>query len=261
MKNKNGFTLTEILLAVMIVALIGVALASLTTSSTRFSTSGRARVVTRNAMSSFVRQLRQDVHEASQVLYVRGPFDYPPLANSGPGIQTLSTTPLLALAKNVDIEGGAIDDNQEKVYVVYCYFGNPTLKEEPGRTGASGRILYPEGSVLGSIRRRVYKDEEPPFNETGEINCGNVVDRKYYTVALEFVKFVRPNFGYPSPLFWVPGYRNSAYSVKQEDTNRDVNLGTQLHVNLIVELPSFPIIHEVLEESFMLPNGYREIRE
>ena len=33
MKNRKGFTLTEVLLAVMVVGLIGVALASLTTAA------------------------------------------------------------------------------------------------------------------------------------------------------------------------------------------------------------------------------------
>lgn len=64
MKNKKGFTLTEVLLAAMIVGVIGVALAALTTAALRESGAGRVRLMLRNQLSLFMRQLRQDVRES-----------------------------------------------------------------------------------------------------------------------------------------------------------------------------------------------------
>ena len=64
MMNNKGFTLTEVLLAAMIVGIIGVALAALTTAALRESSVGRTRITLRNQISLFLRQLRQDVQEA-----------------------------------------------------------------------------------------------------------------------------------------------------------------------------------------------------
>ncbi len=67
MKSNKGFTLTEVLLAVMIVGLVGVALAALTGTSVRESNVGRTRMMLRNQASIALRQLRQDVHQSSSV--------------------------------------------------------------------------------------------------------------------------------------------------------------------------------------------------
>ena len=67
MKNNKGFTLTEVLLAVMIVGLVGVALAALTGTAVRESNVGRTRMMLRNQASIALRQLRQDVHQSSSV--------------------------------------------------------------------------------------------------------------------------------------------------------------------------------------------------
>lgn len=67
MRNKKGFTLTEVLLAVMIVGVVGVALAALTGAAMRQSGVGRTRMMLRNQISTALRQLRQDVHMASNV--------------------------------------------------------------------------------------------------------------------------------------------------------------------------------------------------
>ena len=67
MKNNKGFTLTEVLLAAMIVGIIGIALAALTTAALRESGTGRVRLMLRNQISLFVRQLRQDVRGATSV--------------------------------------------------------------------------------------------------------------------------------------------------------------------------------------------------
>ncbi len=72
MINKKGFTLTEILLAVMIVGVIGIALAALTTAALRESGVGRSRLMLRNQISLFLRQLRQDVRESTQITTASG---------------------------------------------------------------------------------------------------------------------------------------------------------------------------------------------
>lgn len=72
MKNNKGFTLTEILLAVMIVGIIGIALAALTTAALRESEVGRVRLMLRNQISLFLRQLRQDIREAESITVSAG---------------------------------------------------------------------------------------------------------------------------------------------------------------------------------------------
>lgn len=58
----------EILLAAMIVGVIGVALAALTTAGARESGVGRTKTMLRNQLSLAMRQLRQDVRGASAVV-------------------------------------------------------------------------------------------------------------------------------------------------------------------------------------------------
>ena len=67
MTNKQGFTLVEILLAVMIIGIIGVALAAVTSAALRESGVGRTRMILRNQLSVAVRQLRQDIQLAEKV--------------------------------------------------------------------------------------------------------------------------------------------------------------------------------------------------
>ena len=67
MKNNKGFTLTEVLLAAMIVGIIGIALAALTTAALRESGIGRSRLMLRNQLSLFLRQLRQDVRASDSL--------------------------------------------------------------------------------------------------------------------------------------------------------------------------------------------------
>lgn len=67
MCNKKGFTLTEVLLAVLIVAIVGVALVSITTAASRESGIANNKVMMRNQLSSFMRQLRRDLQEATGI--------------------------------------------------------------------------------------------------------------------------------------------------------------------------------------------------
>ncbi len=72
MNDNKGFTLTEVLLAAMIVGIIGVALAALTTAALRESGVARVRLMLRNQASLFLRQLRQDIRESSQAEILEG---------------------------------------------------------------------------------------------------------------------------------------------------------------------------------------------
>lgn len=74
MKNKKGFTLMEVLLAAMIVGVIGLALAALTTAAMRESGIGRTRALVRNQISYALRQLRNDLN-TSDVVEFPGPGD------------------------------------------------------------------------------------------------------------------------------------------------------------------------------------------
>lgn len=65
--NRQGFTLVEILLAVMIVGIIGLSLAAITTAALRESGVGRTRNILRNQLSVAIRQLRQDIQLANTV--------------------------------------------------------------------------------------------------------------------------------------------------------------------------------------------------
>ena len=111
MKNNKGFTLTEILLAVMIVGIIGVALAALTTASSREAGVGRSRVLLRNNLSLAMRQLRQDVHSSTQLQYARGQIS---AASAG------NVIPLLVLARNVDLKDNPLP-GRTPAYITYCF--------------------------------------------------------------------------------------------------------------------------------------------
>ena len=127
MSNKKGFTLTEILLAVMIVGIIGVALAALTTAALRESGVGRVRIMLRNQISLFLRQLRQDVRSAKSVSLL------------GSSIMTL--------------EKMALEPNGVVTTVVYscetgvCKRGTETVLNHV-QTGSSGGWSYPQFTIL-----------------------------------------------------------------------------------------------------------------
>lgn len=233
MTNKKGFTLTEILLAVMIVGIIGVALASLTTAAARESGVGRSKVMLRNNLSIALRQLRQDVQESTRVLYVRGKIDS---ATAGTDI------PLLSLAKNEDIDGNVIGTGNS--YVTYCFVPGSKTAAPEGKALSGGTIYRREGAVSWS---------------------GNAPSCTYNTstdVFLYNVKFIPPigssggdNY-YPVPFFGPETYSvrdasTSAVSVRRKD------LGSILQVRLITELDSTPVVNDAVEQIFMLPNGYR----
>ena len=88
--NKQGFTLVEILLAVMILGIIGLSLAAITTAALRESSVGRTRIILRNQLSVAIRQLRQDIQLANTI-YADGStliLNYDQSKKVGPTIPT-----------------------------------------------------------------------------------------------------------------------------------------------------------------------------
>ena len=243
MRKRNGFTLTEVLLAVLVVAIIGVALASLTTAASRESGVGRSKVMLRNNMSRALRQLRQDIHTSTRVLFVRGPI--------GPTNDT--EIPLLMLGKNVRLDGTSTN-GADLEYIIYCFAPGTTTQ-----TAASTAVI-PAGATDGGTIYRQRFTQATPYQFPTNSNTPTCNSLSNDDIWLQNVKFipndtsVSPN--YPVPLFRAIGY-SGIYSINDTtDANLVNNLGSALHLNLILELPSSPVVNDVTEENFSLPNGF-----
>lgn len=237
MKNKKGFTLTEILLAVMIVGIIGIALAALTTAASRESGVGRSKVLLRNNLSIALRQLRHDIQESSRVLYVRGEQD----------VYNSTEVPLLRLGKGVD-QGNGSFYSSSPTYITYCFARGTKTK-----TTANAPVL-PEGAYDGgSIIRYVSSIDN--WSSTLPV-CAGESSSKF----LNNVKYIgTSDADYFSPLFVVRGVPgNGTYNVKTASSAAlQKNLGSVLDIQLITELPSNPVVNDVTEETFILPNGFK----
>ena len=184
MKNNKGFTLTEILLAVMIVGIIGVALAALTTSAVREIGVGRTKMVLRNQLSLALRQLRQDLHQASSI-----------------GLSSSGCNTGITIYKNYPLTPGLASET-----VTYEF------------TAGSEAATAPSGSTTGGQIKRNGAD------------------------WLKNVKKIPTSNAYPVPCF-------------ELDRTGDGNLNSMLKVNIIVEVPSEPVVNEVVEETFLIPHG------
>lgn len=239
MKNKKGFTLTEILLAVMIVGIIGVALASLTTASSRESGVGRSRMVLRDNLSVALRQLRRDVQSSTRMLYARGPIA---------SVSGTTAIPLLALGKGVTWGNEALP-GQTASYITYCFVPGTQTKLVDGNTN-----VLPSGAKDGGT---IYRRESSTMQWVGGNiaipKCGNPATDSSFKVFLQNVKFLPSSSNYASPLFRI-GFWNGEYLVSNSATND--NLGTQLMVNLVLEINSSPVVNDVTEEMFILPNSF-----
>ncbi len=235
MRNNKGFTLTEILLAVMIVGIIGVALAALTTAASRESGVGRSKVLLRNNLSIALRQLRRDVQESSRVLYVRG--------NLGGSVGT-TAVPLLMLGKRVDQGDGSFYSGAGASFVTYCF-----ERGSANRT-TSNAIVLPSGAYDGGVITR-YVSSSEKWNGTVP-SCSGDSSSKF----LNNVKYMQTST-YSVPLFAVRGL-SATYNVKDSSNLTRVrqNLGSVLDVNLVTELASTPVVNDVTEETFILPNGF-----
>lgn len=244
MKNNKGFTLTEILLAVMIVGIIGVALAALTTASSREAGVGRSRVLLRNNLSLAMRQLRQDVHSSTQLQYARGQISS---ASAG------NVIPLLVLARNVDLKGNPLPGRTPS-YITYCFV-------------VGSHAAQPSGALAGGT---IYRRESEQITwSSATPSCGsNPATDTNFQVFLHNVKFIPSGITvedrtYPVPLFRVDS-GETTYSLHEENHNilrwYYGELGALLRVNLITELPSKPVVNDVVEQKFMMQNGFFNIR-
>lgn len=220
MNNKKAFTLTEILLAVMIVAIIGVALASLTTAASRESGIGSSKTLLRNNVSLALRQIRQDIHNATAVLQVGGALT---LSNDTP-------LPVLMLLTGQTLSGDAVNmrvGNNSVQYITYCF--------KRGSTSA-----VPSGSYSGGTLYRKTSNTRP----TAGSECSSLG-----SVLLSYVKYIPTSGGYNSPLFYALDHANGSYT-------QNNNLSGILKLNMVVEVPgSKPVVNDAVEEIFLLPNG------
>ena len=241
MKNRKGFTLTEILLAVMIVGIIGVALAALTTAASRESGVGRSKILLRNNLSIAMRQLRDDIHNSTRVMYVRGRIDS---ASSG------TIVPLLALAQNINSNNETINADVSPSYITYCFV-----------TG--GTAATPTGALSKGTIYRQQSAVAPSWSSNAPV-CGTPQTDSSFEVFLHNVKFIPPigSSGdaryYPVPLFRLLA-TDAVYSEQDSSSLswRRKDLASVLVVKLITELDSVPIVNDVVEETFILPNGFR----
>ncbi len=239
MKKIKGFTLIEILLAVMIVGLVGVALAALTTSATRESGVGRTRIILRDSLSLATRQMRQDVASATQVLYVRGAFNTLPT----------SAEPLLLLRTNSDYDGNTVIPGEPKNYITYCFVRGNQQTLVDGNTS-----VRPGGSYDGGAIYRRVQNNVDPRNSSGVPICpSNPANDNSSKILLRNVKYIPKTSGYPVPLFRV---RKHDGVHKQNDSDYAQDLGSQLYVNLIVEANSSPVVNDVTEQIFTTSNGF-----
>ena len=249
MKNKNGFTLTEILLAVMIVGIIGVALASLTTAASRESGVGRSRLVMRDNLSLAMRQLRQDMHKANQVLYVHGKVTTTEASTATP-------VPLLLLSWGTMSDGTTQLGTDARYYVTYCFVPGAVTKLADGSTN-----VLPSGAKDGGTIYRRGSTSYPFMGGNSPIpNCSGAGTSNDFKVFLQNVKFIPPstNYKYPVPLFSVTSDDSEIHQASAQYNKQ--NLGSWLQVNLIVEAPTLPVVNDVTEEIFVSPNGFYDIQ-
>ena len=226
MMKKKGFTLTEVLLAVMIVAIIGVALASLTTAASRESGVGSSRIVLRNNLTSFLRRLRQDIYGATRVLYVGGNIS----------VSNTNSVPLLLLANNMDLRGNAVDGSHPVSYIAYCFT-------------RGSESAYPSGAYAGGTITRAEISAAHAPSAVGNI-CTVTATRK---IVLANVKYLNSSNAFKVPSFYALDLTNGVLSFGGTG-----NSGV-LRLRLIVEIPgSQPVVNEAVEDIFLLPMGLQE---
>lgn len=163
MKNTKGFTLVEILLAVMIVGIVGIALAALTSAAVRESNVGRTRMMLRNQISVAMRQLRQDVLESSGGSASGGTLMLQQERAIGPAHQ--------AAAVSYSFSGNTITrtkDDHSRVWVSNIKSGNSSFVSPQFLFIHQGSGDAPVNSVL-RVRLIVgFTDSKPIVTETVE---------------------------------------------------------------------------------------------
>ncbi len=188
MNNNKGFTLTEILLAAMIVGIIGVALAAITTAGVREGKVGRTKAVLRNQLSVALRQLRQDIAQSSNV--------------------------------SVEQEG-------RQLTLTQAYKLGPS--EEDSQTITYQFILGNEDSGGGKIGGKL----------TRKINTNPAEEILYNVKSISGSDFISPSF----------------QLLYNHSTNTYSEISSAVQVRIIVEVAGSPAINEVVDETFLLPQG------
>ena len=174
----------EILLAALIVGVIGIALAALTTAAVREGGVGRTKVMLRQQLSLALRQLRQDIEQSSSIDFEASP---------GVGMtlwQRYSLGPHHTAPRQIEYR----------------------FRPDHHQIGAGG------GYIGGVIERKVN-------GGTTEVWLSNVKE-----ISRE---------GFSSPSFESYGASHNA-----------------VRVRIIVEVPTEPVVNDVIDEVFMLPQGY-----
>ena len=244
MRKRNGFTLTEVVLAVILVGMVGVAVASLSSLVSRNSSTTTHRLMLRSSLSTALRQIREDVQNRFVVndtpfyvtSQVRGDCSQRPplkellrLKSAGDNsyviyyLQAGNTMaqpfePSSVVRPCVDIGGAQT--------MCYCYDTNALAGGQIVRRNLKRRnITYSD--VCEQCNFATQECEGKPFNSCFEVND---------TVLLGNVKFI-PKFTGTALTYPVPLFRKAG--------------GNALKVNLIVEIPdTTPTISEAAEEVF-----------
>lgn len=226
--RRRGFTLTEVLLAVMIVGLIGIALASLTRSAAREGGIGRSKILLRNNLASFMRTLRRDLASAT-VVQATGELSLE--NNTSPVI-------VLKIGQNVQADGTtpvALDPHQQSTKLItYCFV-----------RGTNQTNIVPATAYRGGAIYRV--------ESSSQYDCPSAKMKGDYLV-LDNVKYIpyENTFKYPVPFFGKDKFSRET----QLNSNSDSKSSSLLTVRLITELDSTPVINDVIEETFSAPMGY-----
>lgn len=247
MKKRNGFTLTEVVLAVIIVGMVGVAVASLSVVVSRDSTATNSHILLRNTLSSALRQIRKDVQTSSVLkdtpVINQAKKVVPDCSVVSPYYRILQLQPM----GTTDYIIYFLQAGKEKAYPMRL-FNSPWMTPEDGDickpVAQKGCTCENPSLAGGRIIRRVVSRKEHYTPRCEDCNlstwsCENpgqidVCFQKRDSVLLENVKFIPylAELQYQVPLFKKMG-------------------GNALKVNLIVEIPdSAPIVNEATEEVF-----------
>lgn len=223
-RGRRGFTLTEVLLAVMIIGLIAIALASLTRASARESGVGRSKIMLRNNLSTFLRTLRQDMSKATAVKQVAGTL------SSGLGTGAVV---LLQIGQGVDADGKAVTPARGTLTttqtVTYCFV-----------RGTDQQNITPSAAYRGG---KIYRLTNKTIS-SGTYSYPACTGLSDSNLVLGNVKYIPSTAGnYPVPSF------------TQHDLSRDEMKGL-LDVKIITELNSTPLVNDVVQEIFAVPMGY-----
>lgn len=243
---SKGFTLTEVLLAVMIVGLIGVALAALTRASAREGGVGRSRIMLRNNAASFLRTLRRDINQATAIDEVGG--GYNSVATNAPNAL------LIKLRQGNDINTERIPIRAEdgtnvapnEVFITYCFQG-----------GTDTNNIVPAGASRGGTIWRVAnaKAVGAEYIPCSEISSHTGEDGVSVDEVLNHVKFIPADepitLNNLQEIEWPVPYFRRKHNLGNVGSNLNI-----VQVSIITELNSDPIVNDFIEETFAAPVGY-----